>query len=198
MEIRSIKTLGNIEYVATDDGRILRKMKHKPRNNGSSRERVEIDGSFYNPVKGFRRGKESKLENHYLSVDLSGRGTTSIHRLICEAFYGNINEMVVNHINGVKNDNRLENIEVVTEKENINHAMRTGLRKSIDYNKLETAITTLFLSQREIAIECNCSTTIVEKYIRLKKLKRPIGYSGTERTLRNREKIIGSKWYRQG
>lgn len=50
-----------------------------------------------------------------------------IHKLECEAFYGPSNGLSVNHKNGIKTDNRLCNLEYVTNEDNIKHAFRTGL-----------------------------------------------------------------------
>ncbi len=50
------------------------------------------------------------------------------HRVIWEYVHGPITDVLtINHLNGVKNDNRLVNLEVVTQQENNLHALMTGL-----------------------------------------------------------------------
>ncbi len=54
-----------------------------------------------------------------------------VHRLVWQAFNGPIpNGLVINHISGVKTDNRLVNLEMVTKSQDAKHAFRLGLRKS--------------------------------------------------------------------
>jgi hypothetical protein len=57
--------------------------------------------------------------------------TRSVHRLITRAFLGSADGRDVNHINGNKHDNRLENLEYLSRSENHRHAYRTGLRDAV-------------------------------------------------------------------
>lgn len=67
----------------------------------------------------------------------SEKFNTSLHRIIAKAFIANPeNKPQVNHINGVKNDNKIENLEWTTSSENVIHSYRRLGKKSNTLGKL--------------------------------------------------------------
>jgi hypothetical protein len=87
---------------------------------------------------GSKHGRIRKQTDHkagYKAVSLSSANqgrSFLVHRIVISAFLGPIPDgYEVNHINGVKTDNRIENLEFVTRAENIRHAMDTGLINNI-------------------------------------------------------------------
>ncbi len=72
--------------------------------------------------------KKSSYSNGYLTTGFNHK-THLVHRLVAEKYIPNHeNKPQVNHINGVKDDNRVENLEWNTMSENMIHAYRTGLK----------------------------------------------------------------------
>jgi hypothetical protein len=97
--------------------------------------------------------KPQKRENGYLKVSLYNRGKTcknkSLHKLVSEHFLESpINQgMNINHKDGIKYNNYYKNLEWVTPSENIIHAIKLGLLKSIGENNPSSIYTDDFIHE---------------------------------------------------
>lgn len=90
------------------------------------------DGRLYNhKTKKFK--KWTKDTNGYMKTQIWVCGkpkNVHQHRLLAQSFIPNPNDKPqVNHKNGIKNDNRLDNLEWVTQSENGKHSFANGLQK---------------------------------------------------------------------
>lgn len=76
----------------------------------------------------------------YLYVCISDKNKKKlfrVHKLVALAFLGDIpDNLEINHINGVKTDNRKENLEYVNRSYNLIHAYKNGLEKK-QYNNIK-------------------------------------------------------------
>ena len=106
-------------YQVSNRGRVRSLDRVVNKNNG----RTEFNKGIIRRLTPDKRG--------YLIVYLlkNGKGKAGkVHRLVLEAFTPNpFNKCCVNHIDGNKRNNDIENLEWVTHKENMAHASKMGL-----------------------------------------------------------------------
>jgi hypothetical protein len=93
---------------------------------------ISIDGTLKNILTG-KIKKWTKDTNGYMRATIYYKGiakTVSQHRILAEYFIENTEcKLQVNHKNGIKDDNRIENLEWVTQSENTLHSFANGLQK---------------------------------------------------------------------
>lgn len=97
-----VSDLGRVRRVKTQTGKPLnRVLRTPPQSNGYARVSLSV-------------------QNHIVS--------RMVHVLVAEAFFGPRPEnMVIDHVNGVRVDNRRENLEYVTHVENVRRGWRLEL-----------------------------------------------------------------------
>jgi len=139
-------------YMVTDDGKVFSKRSNQ----------------YLNPFE----------RNGYLRVTLcnhQNRKTKPIHRIVAITYIQNPNNLSeVNHIDGDKHNNKIENLEWVSRQENVNHRMKNGLHHQpgilVEYHgerftiieELEPRISKLGCKVRRVLSECNnCGEKIV-------------------------------------
>ena len=132
-------------------------------------------------VKSFKNGKEKLLTLHsskltkrhpepMFHVELwknNKRRTFSIHRLVAHHFIENKDgKPQINHIDGNRRNNNVNNLEWVTGSENMLHAYRTGLikpknRKPILGRNIKTGDVLFFASAYEASRELNLNADAI-------------------------------------
>jgi hypothetical protein len=87
--------------------------------------------------------KQCDAGDGYLGVTTTCDGiqkTRRVHRMVAEAFIGRQpDNREINHINGIKTDNRPENLEYVTHADNVRHSFAANLVKRVKLNRESVA-----------------------------------------------------------
>lgn len=140
-------------------------------------------------IEGFDRYEMSNLcrirdleKNRFLKMTLKSDGYLCVclansdgkhilflaHRLLAMCFIENDNRLLkiqVNHINGIRHDNRLENLEWVTPRENLSHGKLRIKNKSSKYIGVRLKKGVSLVKQWEAKIRIKGKTTYLGYYL---------------------------------
>lgn len=148
--------------------------------------RVKSLKRFVNCKNGKRTVNEKILIQHdnthgYCAVILSKNCKTkncTVHRLVAKAFIPNLeNKEDINHINGVKTDNYVDNLEWVTRRENIIHSWNMGLSKYHDHT---TGKTDRLCKNSKSVNQYDMNGNFIKNWGSISQISRELGYCGTE------------------
>lgn len=107
-------------------------VSNKGRVKSLARDVSNHTGIIHKPERILKQQTDRK---GYARVSLGKRKNLAVHRLVAKAFIPNPqNKPQVNHIDGNKKNNCVENLEWCNNQENQIHAVRTGLNDHSTYH----------------------------------------------------------------
>lgn len=120
-------------------GDCLNSMKELPDNSidwkpvkGFEHYLISSDGRVFNTRRNQikKSGLDHKGYQRVRLINGAVGSTKKVHRLVAEAFLQNFSkDLQVNHINCIKDDNRVENLEMVNQSQNTSHAWKNKRMK---------------------------------------------------------------------
>lgn len=92
--------------------------------------------------------------------------TKKVHRLVAEAFIPNpLNLPFVNHINSIRHDNRIENLEWCTAQHNVQHSYDSGSNSNAGENHPKAILNwEIVYEMRKLHSEGETYSSISEKF----------------------------------
>lgn len=134
-------------YMVSNKGRV----KSLPRNGTIRTERI----------------MKQKDVNGYMTVHLRKSGYSKhrkVHRMVAKAFIEKIpGKEIINHKDGVKDNNNVENLEWCTHSENTQHAFDTGLME-VDLEQLKGAQRRSVKSTSKPVLQINNDGVLVNEF----------------------------------
>lgn len=141
---------------------------------------IRKDGKPYTVKPCVLKPQVTKFGYQLIDLKLDINKKYSIYRLVIETFnpITNMNKYQVNHIDGNKQNNKLNNLEWCTREENMQHAINTGLfnpsnrcgekhplckLKNNDVDKIRNMLKSKTCTQHEIAIMFKVSDTTISE-----------------------------------
>lgn len=128
----------------------------------SSEGRVKNDSSNFI----LKLGKHKRGYIHWISKINGQKRNIKVHRLVAESFLPNpLGLSEINHINGIKSDNRVENLEWCTHSRNVKHSFALGLQSTVGIQHPLTQLTEIdVLEIRRLYSEGTSQTEIAKLY----------------------------------
>lgn len=148
-----------------------------------------IQVSSLGNIRSFRKNPKGQLLKHrsdkegYRVISIRDRKNNNVsvnlkvHRMVAEVFLDNSDNLpYVNHINGIKHDNRVCNLEWCSASHNRVEALRLGLAKhyTIRLTNKITKESKVYNSYKEIAEAFDVSISGVQSMVQRKQSKRGI------------------------
>ena len=158
---------------------------------GFERYQIGDRGSVFSTIRGTRFLKWICDEVGYPYVQLMATGASEaacwhVHSLVARAFIPNPKSLAtVNHINGIKHDCDVSNLEWASYSDQQEHALRTGLNKSFGETHYAAKLTwsdvdeirrlaSLGIYHRDIAEQFGCGRANIGKIVNLERwVRRP-------------------------
>ena len=101
-----------------------------------NREMVRIDGRRKVLNEMVKKTYINKDGYEYIRLSVNKKGKTfRVHQLVAFTFLDIKSECVIDHINGIKIDNKVENLRFVTQRTNLEFACNNLNDRGITYNK---------------------------------------------------------------
>lgn len=137
---------GYPDYKCSDKGRVMSKAKYK---------------------KWTMMTLASVGSHGYYGLTLKGGFRTTVHAMIALSFLGPSNGMHINHRNGVKTDNRIENLEYVSQCDNNQHAVRFGLINNKGENHGMSRLSNIQVTVIREAVKSGHRQSNVSRYFKI-------------------------------